>query len=275
MPQQCHICFRHCQLDDNQIGFCRARQNRNGTIISLNYGKLTSMALDPIEKKPLAHFYPGSSILSVGTFGCNLRCPFCQNHTISMAGETDIPTTYVTPKMLVNKALELKKNGNIGIAFTYNEPLIGPEYVRDTAILAHREHLKTVAVTNGSVSKETALELLPHLDALNIDLKGFTDEYYHTLGGNLSMVKQFIQLANESSHVELTTLVVPGWNDDTKTMKNMAQWIAAVNPEIPLHVSRFFPSYHITNKNPTRVSTVYELATIARAYLKYVHIGNC
>ena len=174
MKTRCELCFHHCTLDEGQTGLCRARGCRGGKIVSLNYGKLTSLALDPIEKKPLRRFHPGSLILSVGSFGCNLRCPFCQNHEISMASDGELQTVIVTPEQLAAKAAELVPQGNIGVAYTYNEPLIGYEYVRDCAALIHEQGLANVLVTNGTIEEASWRALLPFLDAVNIDLKGFT-----------------------------------------------------------------------------------------------------
>ena len=180
--------------------------------MSLNYGRVTSAALDPIEKKPLARFYPGSMILSVGSFGCNLNCPFCQNYEIAGAGE-DFPSESVTPHRLAELAEGLKTRGNIGLAYTYNEPLVGWEFVRDCAIEIRARGMKNVLVTNGTAEPEIQRELLPLIDAYNIDLKGFTEEWYKKLGGDLETVKRFIAAAAGAAHVELTTLIVPGEND--------------------------------------------------------------
>jgi pyruvate formate lyase activating enzyme len=268
--------MHHCQLDEGQSGRCRARRNTGGSITCSNYGKITSLALDPVEKKPLARYFPGSVILSAGSFGCNLACPFCQNSAISMAGEEDVSAEYLAPGDLADRARDLRIRGNIGAAFTYNEPLISWEYVRDCAIILHQYGLKAVAVTNGSVTPETGTEILPYLDALNIDLKGFTPAYYHKLGGDLETVQAFImQAVAARCHVELTTLIVPGENDSPAEMARLAEWIASANPDIPLHVSRFFPSWKMFSMGPTPVHTVYVLAEVARKYLKYVYTGNC
>lgn len=254
---------------------CRARKNVDGRIVPINYGKITSMALDPIEKKPLRRFYPGSMILSVGSFGCNLRCPFCQNHEISMAG-ADLPDTItISPEELAQKAVSLKHRGNIGVAYTYNEPLVGWEYVRDTAKLVRDAGMKNVAVTNGSVSEDVLEEILPLIDAMNIDLKGFTEEYYRKLGGDLETVKRFISRASQKCHVELTTLIVPGENDSPDEMLEEAAWIASVNPDIPLHVTRFFPRWKMKDREATDVAAVYELARVAGRWLTDVRVGNC
>ena len=271
----CELCFHHCDLSEGQTGFCRARVCRDGAIVPLNYGKVTSLALDPIEKKPLRRFHPGSQILSVGSFGCNLRCPFCQNHEISMSGENEIETVGLPPETLADKALKLRHLGNIGVAYTYNEPLIGYEYIRDCATLVHERGMVNVLVTNGTIEEAPWRALLPLIDAANIDLKGFTPEWYQKLGGDLETVKRSIILAAEQCHVEVTTLLVPGENDSRDEIRELAQWLASVNPEIPLHLSRFFPRYQMTYRPPTPAEQVYHLADEAREYLSFVYTGNC
>ncbi len=275
MKATCMICPRHCALEEGQTGFCRARGNRDGEIVCLNYGKLTSLALDPIEKKPLRRFFPGSMILSVGSFGCNLRCPFCQNSEISMAGESDVSAVFMSPEMLVRKALDLVPSGNIGLAYTYNEPLVGYEYVRDCAELAHGRGLKNVVVSNGTICEEPLLALLPLIDAMNIDLKGFTQEFYDKLSGNLETVKRTISLSAKQAHVEVTTLVITGENDSEAEMDALSAWLAGVDPEIPLHISRFFPCYKMLDRPPTPVETVYRLVETAKKHLRFVYSGNC
>ena len=256
MSARCDLCFHRCELGEGQTGFCHARACQSGTIVPLNYGKLTSLALDPIEKKPLRRFRPKSLILSVGSFGCNLRCPFCQNHEISMAGDGAIQTLDVSPKQLADKAAELLPQGNIGVAYTYNEPLVGYEYVRDCAAIVHDQGMVNVLVTNGTIAEKPWQELLPCLDAANIDLKGFTSEWYRRLGGDLDTVKRSIALAAERCHVEVTTLLVPGENDSAEELHALAKWLASVNPNIPLHLSRFFPRYQMQDRSPTPVERV-------------------
>lgn len=272
---RCPVCPHHCTLAEGQYGRCRARKREQNSIVSVNYGKITSLMLDPIEKKPLRRFYPGSMILSVGTFGCNLACPFCQNHEISMVGHADGPWREVTPSQLTALAETYRSHGNMGIAFTYNEPLVGYEFVRDTARLVHERGMKNVMVTNGFAELPVLEELLPYIDAMNIDLKGFTDAYYRKLGGNLEMVKAFIARAAQDCHVELTTLIVPGENDGEDEMEAEAKWIASLDADIPLHVTRFFPRYRMTDRGPTKVETVYRLRDIAGTYLSHVYTGNC
>ena len=279
----CGVCFRHCQLEEGQIGFCGGRIARNGRVEAYNYGRITALALDPIEKKPLARFFPGSQILSVGSFGCNLRCPFCQNHDISwsaQAGRYAETAETATPEALVELALATRERGNIGLAFTYNEPLIGYEFVRDTAKFAKAEELKNVLVTNGTAELSVLAALTPHIDAMNIDLKGFTDRYYRrVLGGDQGQVMAFIEAAVKSCHVELTTLIVPGENDSEEEMRELSTWVSRLkNPDgedVPLHITRFFPRFHMQDRRATEVRTVYRLAEIARERLQYVYTGNC
>ncbi len=276
MKTICGLCPHRCALGPGQTGLCRARTNRDGTIVCSNYGRVTSLALDPVEKKPFRQFYPGSFILSVGSYGCNLRCPFCQNSEISMAGP-QTETVTLMPEELAAKAAELAKRpaGNLGAAFTYNEPLVGFEYVRDCAALLREAGLKTVLVTNGYVCGEPLRKLLPLVDAMNIDLKGFTEEYYRWLGGDLETVKNSIALSAAQCHVEVTTLIVPGRNDAEADMEAEAAWLATLSPEIPLHITRFFPRYRLQDVGPTPVETVFRLCGIARKHLHHVYAGNC
>ena len=276
---QCSVCFRRCALQEGETGACGARRNQNGTVQPAFYGRISSLALDPIEKKPLMRFHPGSRILSVGSLGCNLRCPFCQNHEIAQRDETgafSVLTEAFPPERLAALAEETRGRGNIGIAFTYNEPLVNYEYVRDTARLVKERGMVCVLVTNGTASPDVLRELQPYVDAMNIDLKGFTDRYYRdVLGGDLEMTKAFIREAAKTCHVELTTLIVPGENDSEAEMRALSAWVAGLRPDIPLHVSRFFPRHKMTDRPPTSVGTVYRLAEIARQNLCYVYTGNC
>ncbi len=271
----CELCFHRCDLSEGQTGFCRVRTCRDGVIVPLSYGRLTSLALDPIEKKPLRRFHPGSQIMSVGSFGCNLLCPFCQNHEISMVGESEIETVELSPEALADKVLELRRRGNIGVAYTYNEPLIGYEYVRDCAALIHEREMVNVLVTNGVIEEAPWRALLPLIDAANIDLKRFTPELYQKLGGDLETMKRSISLAAEHCHVEVTTLLVPGENESVEEIRALARWLASVDPKIPLHLSRFFPRYRMIGRPPTPVERVYRLVDEARIYLSFVYAGNC
>lgn len=283
----CNVCFRKCKLEDGQTGFCGIRSCRSGEIFPSNYGKITSIGLDPIEKKPLARFMPGSIVVSVGSYGCNLRCPFCQNYEISWSDEAmefEDNARYLSPEMLANMALDYVNAGNIGVAYTYNEPLVGYEYVRDCAKLVHEAGLKNVLVSNGMASLEVLREISPYIDAMNIDLKGFTDDYYEKLlKGNRRMVMEFITEAVKHCHVELTTLIIPGENDSEEEMDELSSWIAAlkdgedrvIGDEVPLHISRFFPRFHMLDRSATDVGKVYSLVDVARRHLKYVYSGNC
>jgi len=225
----CGICPHRCNLKEGQTGLCRARSNRGGQIRCDNYGLVTSLALDPIEKKPLHRFFPGSTILSVGSFGCNMHCPFCQNFEISMADIDTSAYTLISPEKLISQAVSMKSKDNIGVAFTYNEPFVGYEYVYDSSALAHKNDLKTVLVTNGYVNEEPLLRLLPYIDAMNIDLKTFSVDYYRRLGGNLEDVKRTILLSSFTCHVEVTTLIVPGENDTDEEMRSLSAWLASVS----------------------------------------------
>ncbi|MBQ6294360.1 MAG: AmmeMemoRadiSam system radical SAM enzyme [Firmicutes bacterium] len=279
----CSVCFRHCKIEEGQIGFCGGRTAKDGRTAAYNYGRVTSLALDPIEKKPLSRFHPGSRILSAGSFGCNLRCPFCQNYDISWSGQAmryAEKAETLSPEELADLAEQLKARNNIGIAFTYNEPLIGYEFVRDTAKLVHERGMKNVLVTNGTAELAVLEELKPYVDAMNVDLKGFTDRYYSkVLGGDRKMVMDFIEAAAGFCHVELTTLIVPGENDSEEEMRELSAWVSRLrNPDgesLPLHVSRFFPRFHMQDRGPTDVRKVYRLAEIARENLEYVYTGNC
>ena len=283
----CEVCFHHCDIPERRRGFCGARTCVDGRVIPENYGKITALALDPIEKKPLRRFHPGSMILSVGSYGCNLRCPFCQNHEISWSAEAlghAERNETVTPEALAETAVRLVPRGNVGLAFTYNEPLVGWEFVRDTAALVHGAGLKNVLVTNGTATLPVLEALGPHIDAMNIDLKGFTERYYtRVLGGSLDMVRTFIARAVQLCHVELTTLIVPGENDSEDEMRALTGWVSGlkdaggnvIGSRIPLHISRFFPRFHMTDRPPTDVRVVYRLADVARERLRYVYTGNC
>ena len=275
MKAICELCPHHCALSEGQTGFCRARRNVGGRIHSLNYGKISSLALDPIEKKPLARFHPGSYILSVGSFGCNLRCPFCQNYEISQADER-FPVREISPEAMVELAVGLSREapGNLGVAFTYNEPLIGYEYVLDTAKLLREEGLLVVLVTNGMIEEEPLRRLLPYVDAMNIDLKAFREEFYDWVKGDFRAVQRTISLAAKACHVEVTTLAVPGKNDSLEDMDAEAAWLASLDPDIPLHISRYFPRWQMEDP-ATGIGRIHELCHVAKRYLNYVYTGNC
>lgn len=271
---ECDLCFHHCKLEEGQLGFCRGRQNKQGKIISINENQFSSIALDPIEKKPLLHFHPNSMILSLGSIGCNLRCPFCQNHSISMAKPGEVLMKALSPQDIIDLANSLRSRGNIGVAFTYNEPLINYEMVLETFKLAKQADLKTVLVTNGTLETSYFEKLLPYTDALNIDLKSFSPSFYRTLFGNLDNVLANIKAAAQVTHVEITTLIIPGKNDSEGDMEDEAQWLASIDENIPLHLSRFFPNYLWNDLPPTPIETLKKLKAVAERYLNTVHLGN-
>ena len=270
----CPVCAHHCRLKEGQTGRCRARKNITGSSVSINYGRLTAVALDPLENKPLARFYPGSMVLSVGSFGCNMNCAFCQNSAISNAGIDDVPTEYMPPDALASLAEELKVRGNIGVAYTYNEPMIGCEYVRDASVEVKKRGMKNVVVTNGMVTLKTLQQVLDYVDAYNIDLKCFTAEGYKKLGGDLDSVLSFIRTAAAHAHVEITTLIVPGFNDTPEEMQELSSWLASVDRKIPLHITRFFPRHRMNDRAPTDITTLRKLADIAKSRLDTVLLGN-
>jgi len=279
MKQICSVCFHYCALEEGQTGLCGARRCVDGTVQGISYGQLTAIALDPIEKKPLAEFHPGSSILSAGSYGCNLFCPFCQNHEIAHPCE-QIDAQYMSPEKLCALACRYRERGNIGVAYTYNEPLIFWEYVRDTGKLVHENGMYNVLVSNGTAEPEILEKILPYIDAMNIDLKSFCSETYEkTLGGSLEVTKAFIKQSLEACHVELTTLIVPGLNDSDQEMEEMSAWIASLmggrGKDIPYHISRFFPRYHMEKAEPTDIGKIMHLAEIARKHLHHVYMGNC
>ena len=235
--------------------------------------------MDPVEKKPLARWMPGHWLLSVGSYGCNLHCPFCQNYSIAQVGADEVAWRDLSPEELVALTAEARERDArvVGIAHTYNEPLVAWEYVRDTGILAHDTGLANVLVSNGCAQPWVIDELAPLVDAANIDLKGFTPEYYRWCGGNLYTVRTCIErlAAEPSCHLEVTCLVVPEHNDSSTEMRALASWLASVDPDITLHVTRYFPRWKMEGGRPTPVATVYGLAEVAREVLPHVVVGNC
>lgn len=265
---RCGLCPHRCVISDGAHGKCLVRENRNGTLIQAAYGKICSAAIDPIEKKPLYHFYPGSKILSIGTYGCNMACQFCQNWQISTKVT---PCTLTTPEKLLKSA---QNNDSIGLAYTYNEPTIWYEFVYDCAKVFRGAGLKNILVTNGMINPEPLVEIAPLIDAANIDLKGFTDEFYKEHGGMLEPVKETVRAMSAAGiHIELTNLIIPTKNDDEAIFEQMCAFIASVSENIPLHLSRYFPQYKY-EISPTPNNTLTTLAKTAKKYLNYVYIGN-
>jgi pyruvate formate lyase activating enzyme len=272
---QCTLCPRECTIAEGRYGNCHVRRNRDGVLVSETYGKLSAMGLDPIEKKPLYHFFPGSGIFSVGSVGCNLHCVFCQNHTLSQCNTRKPPIIkVVTAEELVDIALGTEQN--IGIAFTYNEPIVSYEFVIDTARLAQKAGLKTVMVSNGYINTGPLDGLIDCIDAFNIDLKGFTDRFYQKLTkATLEPVKSCLaKIARANRHLEITNLVIPTYNDDEEEFESMCQWIAEeLGDGTVLHLSRYFPRYGL-DQYPTPPEILFGLYDLAKTYLKHVYIGN-
>lgn len=273
----CETCPRRCRIENGRFGACRARRAEGGRVVAANYGRIASAALDPVEKKPLAFFRPGSFVLSVGSYGCNLRCPFCQNDGISQHGGDEVACRTATPAELAGLAERLRDwQGNIGIAYTYNEPLVGWEFVRDCAREVRARGMANILVSNGCASGEVVAELAPLVDAANIDIKGPSQEYYDWVGGDFASVCRTVETLHAAGcHVEATTLVVPGRNDKDADMDAIAAFIASVSPDIPLHVTRFFPRWRMADASPTPVATIHRLADVARGRLRRVLAGNC
>ena len=268
---RCLLCLHLCEIPEASLGKCGVRKNHGGKLYADSFARPSGIALDPIEKKPLHFFHPGSMILSVGTYGCNLDCPFCQNHQ-SVRQNIEPSSGIVMPVDLTAIAKKYTAYGNIGVAYTYNEPLVGYEYVYECAKLVKNAGLKNVLVTNGYINPEPLKKLLSLVDAMNIDLKGFTQNFYDRLGGKLEHVKEAIILASKNCHVEITILVIPGENEFD--IEEAAKWLAKINPEIPLHLSRFFPRYKYLNHEPTPIETLKEASHISKKYLKNVILGN-
>ena len=272
---QCQLCPHYCLLKKGELGKCRVRRNVNGDLLSENYERISSLSIDPIEKKPLYHFYPGTDILSIGSVGCNLKCKFCQNYQISQTSVDDYPfLKSYTSEEIINAALT--HSSNTGIAYTYNEPIIWFEYVLETAKLAHENGINNVLVSNGFINPAPLDEFISVFDAFSIDLKGFTESFYHDFtDSKLEPIKQnLIKLAKSGKHLEITNLVITGINDDEIIFREMIEWIAAFcGKNTVLHISRYFPMFKIDNL-PTPQSKLESLYTIAKEYLNFVYLGN-
>lgn len=270
----CLLCPQNCFIEDGKRGFCRVRENRAGKLYSLVYAMPCSTAVDPIEKKPLFHFLPATLAYSIGTAGCNLRCQWCQNWEISQANPEDVYSIEYTPEQIVENAVE---NGCKSIAYTYTEPTIFYEYVFDCARLARKKGLKNIMVTNGFINPEPLKKLYQFIDAANIDLKSFSDEYYKKIcSARLQPVLDSIkEMKKKGVWIELTTLVVPTLNDTDKEITEMCEWIRnEAGPDTVLHFSRFFPCWKMAHLPPTPEATLLRLKKIADKYLDYVYVGN-
>ena len=265
---QCHLCPHECMIAPGRAGFCSVRVNRGGRLIAATYGRVAAAHIDPIEKKPLYHFYPGSHILSVGSVGCTLRCDFCQNIELVL-GER--PSSYMSPRQLASNA---GRYGSIGIAYTYNEPMMWLEYIMDTGKYVREAGLKNVLVTNGYINPAPLEELLTVTDAMNIDLKSMDDSFYHSVcKGTLEPVLRTIERASRACHVEVTNLIVTNHNDLPETVSKLVDFMSSVDPNIPVHFSRYFPHHKMTDP-PTPPAVLREAYRIASEKLRYVYVGN-
>ncbi|MCK4421675.1 AmmeMemoRadiSam system radical SAM enzyme [candidate division WOR-3 bacterium] len=263
---RCTLCPHKCVIPPGKEGICWGKENENGILYSSNYGKTTSLAVDPIEKKPLFHFRPGTKIISVSPNGCNMKCPYCQNYTIS-ARKTQ--TQFIEPENLVNLALQYETPS---IAFTYSEPIIWFEYIMDVARFAKQENIDLIMVTNGLICEEPLMELLRVISAMNVDLKSMNEDYYKkVLSGDLKTTQRTISIASKEIHIEVTNLLILGDNDSD--VEELSKWLSSIDKTIPLHISRYFP-YLGYDRPPTPISTLKEAYDTAKQYLHYVYIGN-
>jgi pyruvate formate lyase activating enzyme len=264
----CQMCPHYCKILPDKSGICRARKYEEGKLWATNYGETTSIAMDPIEKKPLYHYYPGAQILSIACNSCNMRCPFCQNWEIS---QNEVATQYIAPSILTKMC---KDHGSIGVAYTYTEPLMWFEYILDAGEMIHGAGGKNVLVSNGLINEKPFSEILPIIDAMNIDLKTLNpDVYKKVLQGDLETVQRTIEIAHKTCHVEITNLIVTGLNDKKADIDKLIEYVASIDPDIPLHFSRYYPNYKYT-KPPTTERTLEYAYERAREKLNYVYIGN-
>ncbi|HPM18434.1 MAG: AmmeMemoRadiSam system radical SAM enzyme [Bacteroidales bacterium] len=270
---ECRLCPHRCKIPEGKSGICGVRKNTGDRIELITYNVISGHALDPVEKKPLYHFFPGHKILSIGSYGCNMRCDFCQNWHISQHQQTGFRAN-TSIDCLLEEARQAEKN--IGIAFTYNEPIIWLEFMRDTAVRFRENGFFTVMVSNGYVNTGPLNEITGFIDAFNIDLKAFNETFYKKLtGADLENVRESLRfIAKKEKHLEITTLIIPGRNDSPEEMRNQVKWIAGeLGEDVPLHLSRYFPMYR--RQDPaTPKSTLDSLHEIASRYLKYVYLGN-
>ncbi len=266
---QCRLCPHFCLIEGGARGTCNLRENRGGTLVTLSYGRTVTANIDPIEKKPLYHFMPGSLILSIGPNGCTFSCDNCQNWNIS---QEQAPTRHIPPEELATLA---GRDGSIGVAFTYTEPLLWFEYIEDVVPLLRERGLKSVLVTNGFLNEEPAREITSLVDGFNVDLKSMSDDFYKTYcNGRVEPVKRFIEIAASSSHLEVTNLLIPGLNDTSEEITELVTWLAGVARDIPVHFSRFFPQYRMTDRPATPRETLERAYRIAKEHLDHAYIGN-
>jgi pyruvate formate lyase activating enzyme len=270
---QCLLCPHYCVILENEVGKCLARKNVGGKLFALNYNNLSAVAVDPIEKKPLYHFYPTKQILSIGSWGCNFKCGFCQNYQISQNSVEIDYSQNISPQKLVSMAKKIKNN--LGIAYTYNEPIINIEFLIETAQQIHKNNLYNVLVTNGYINKQPLLDIIDLIDAANIDLKSFDNNFYQKyFDAELRFVLKTIEtFVSNNKHIEITTLIIPGFNDDKKNILNIIDYLSSLSKDIPLHFSKYYPNYKF-NTPPTDENTLYEAYNLATEKLNYVYIGN-
>jgi pyruvate formate lyase activating enzyme len=271
---ECALCPRHCRIADGQHGACLVRQRKGDELFTASYGKICGLAVDPIEKKPLAHFLPGSNTLSFGTVGCNLLCGFCQNSHLSRAEQ--ITGTRISSEQIADAAID---HTCASVSFTYNEPTVFLEFAVETAKVCHERGLKTVAVTNGWIEPEPRKEFYAHMDAANVDLKAFTDRFYQKLcSATLQPVLDtLVTIRNKTNvHLEVTTLLIPGWNDSPTEIDAMAKWaVQNLGPDVPWHFSAYRPTRKWNDAPPTPLQTLVDAKSIAKHNgLQYVHLGN-
>jgi pyruvate formate lyase activating enzyme len=274
---ECFLCAHRCLISPGKWGVCGVRENRDGQLYTHVYGEVIAAHVDPIEKKPLYHFYPGSKAFSIATVGCNFRCPFCQNWEISQVSKKDRPGELGFPLPPEKVVKEARRHGCRSISYTYTEPTIFFEYAYDTAVLAKKEGLANNFVTNGFMTAEALKTIQPYLDGANVDLKAFRDETYKKVcKARLEPVLDSIKLMKEIGiWVEVTTLVVPGLNDSPEELRSIARFLVSVDPELPWHISRFHPDYEYTSAPPTPLDTLRRAAAIGREEgLKFIYIGN-
>jgi len=269
---ECNICPNRCKIKENQTGRCKSRKVEYGNIVDIYSGIITSSNIDPIEKKPLYHFYPGSKIFSIGFYGCTMSCKFCQNYSISQISSP----LKTNDKKSPNEILELLKQNNFDmVAATYSEPLLHFEWLFDFFKLCKKENIKTVLVTNGYINIENAKKLFPYIDAMNVDLKSSKNDFYNKIcGGNISPIKEFIiEGYKEKVHIEITTLVITDTNDKIEECNEITDFIYSISKNIPFHISKYFPTYKMENR-ATPIKTIENWVSIAKEKLNYVYGGN-
>jgi len=273
---RCTLCPHNCLLKPGETGKCTVRHNNEGTLVTETFNTVSALSIDPVEKKPLYHFYPGTQILSVGSFGCNMKCSFCQNHDIS---QPTIDILNRRKNTLSSRQIILEARGidsNIGLAFTYNEPVVWYEFMKDMAVKARSEGMSTVMVSNGYINRDPLKEIMNYINAFNIDLKAFNDNFYREIAGARlkPVLKTLIEIGRSGKHLEITYLIIPGYNDNRNEFRDCISWLHDnIGPDVVLHLSRYFPSYNFSAP-PTPASTMHEMHNIAKEKINFVYPGN-